>query len=671
MEVWWKMKIAINRRVIDKTGNNETLNNSFQNEDISQVNLAHEINQGHAFTSQHNGRKKSENFTCSQMVALDYDDAGIEGLETIMKDPLVKDYHGIWYHTPSSTPEEPHFRLIFELEQPIYDGGVYKDTVMAFMSRLDYGVDKACKDICRAYFGSKGSEPEFTEKVIPSGVVNEIVTNWRNLQEAENKRKQAERASRGAKAEKVPAGETSSSGRGVSQEQLDNAGETANGFLRRCRELNWTGYGKWQATASWALSLDHAFGTSEFYNRFCEASRNHPEYKPADEKKLNRDFQGLGFPNQDFAFLGLNFDFDKNRAFDPSLPGFKPTIKGTTAREPLTRLDYDAGNDGQPAGPEADKPQKHLWHISELLGDIKPTTWLFKPYLQQDSTAFIVGDGGVGKSFFALDLALTIAKEKTVVYVAAEGQEKLRKRLLAWVKYHKCELPGGFHVWDRPVFPADGNSRAGFLKELGEAQVNPDLIVLDTLARCALGLDENSQKDMGLFVEGVDRLKRETSACIFTIHHTNRGGSERGSTSIRNSADTFIKLVKEGDVIKVVSDKEKDEAEFEKTYFSLKQIELPEIKTEDGEGPVTSAVAIPADPNSFIIDSGKMVTGNVKTVLEALALETFTGSGATWKRLMDSLGWENASRKAELFRILSKLLRAGFLYCNTRFWVMQ
>ena len=79
------------------------------------------------------------------------------------------------------------------------------------------------------------------------------------------------------------------------------------------------------------------------------------------------------------------------------------------------------------------------------------------------------------------------------------------------------------------------------LATLKKEEFELGLIVVDTLARVALGADENNAKDMGRVVDGLDELKRQTGATIMVIHHTRKdGGSERGSSALRGAADAMI-----------------------------------------------------------------------------------------------------------------------------------
>jgi putative DNA primase/helicase len=124
-------------------------------------------------------------------VAFDFDRASLEDVDLIMQDELVKKYFGIFYYTPSSTPAAPRFRLIFRLEHPVHDPHYYKEIVAAFIRRFGANVDKSCSDPCRLFYGSKGSDPRYTDNILPMSVVTEVVKEHRLHLDQERQAKEA------------------------------------------------------------------------------------------------------------------------------------------------------------------------------------------------------------------------------------------------------------------------------------------------------------------------------------------------------------------------------------------------------------------------------------------------------------------------------------------------
>lgn len=98
-----------------------------------------------------------------------------------------------------------------------------------------------------------------------------------------------------------------------------------------------------------------------------------------------------------------------------------------------------------------------------------------------------------------------------------------------------------------------------------QARVSPPpvLIVVDTLARNFVG-NENATEDMNAYVRACDRLREETGATIFSVHHsglveTDRG---RGSNALKGGVDTEILCSRDANRLTLVCKKQKDAAEF-------------------------------------------------------------------------------------------------------------
>jgi hypothetical protein len=67
------MKLSVNRAVVNKSKDWEILATRFVNEELTLDQLALEVNAGHAFSTQHKGRRKQENFIAGGYIALDFD----------------------------------------------------------------------------------------------------------------------------------------------------------------------------------------------------------------------------------------------------------------------------------------------------------------------------------------------------------------------------------------------------------------------------------------------------------------------------------------------------------------------------------------------------------------------------------------------------------------------
>ncbi len=222
------------------------------------------------------------------------------------------------------------------------------------------------------------------------------------------------------------------------------------------------------------------------------------------------------------------------------------------------------------------------------LEDLPDLVWLIKGILPKPCMAVVYGDPGCGKTFLALSIALATASGRDwlgrttlqgpVLYIAAEGVLGLKSRVAAdSIKYGQVTdairfLPGAPNLLE-----------VGDLKKLVNsievANFQPDLIVIDTLARVTTGADENNAKDMGRAVEAMGWLQTTFGASVLVLHHkTKGGGSERGSSALRGAADVMIeceqKEASEGQAIQLKCSKMKDDEQFETIAALMEKVEL-------------------------------------------------------------------------------------------------
>lgn len=257
--------------------------------------------------------------------------------------------------------------------------------------------------------------------------------------------------------------------------------------------------------------------------------------------------------------------------------------------------------------------------------------WLVKGLLGSPSLAVLAGSPGVGKSFLVLDLALSIVhglswhglrtRDGAVLYVAAEGGAGLAKRLKAWHVHHGRPIDRpGLLVVDRAVQLAD--ERTVDLAKLlhlyaAAADRVPRLIVIDTLARCAIGLDENSAQDMGQLIDAAESLKRASGCCVLLVHHTGKDASRglRGSSALTGAIDSSLIVTAEQGTLRMHTAKQKDDRE--RTFtFRLQQVPLG----HDADGdPISSCVAVDVDQPLPSPSAQPVLTDRQKAVIEMVA----------------------------------------------------
>ena len=272
--------------------------------------------------------------------------------------------------------------------------------------------------------------------------------------------------------------------------------------------------------------------------------------------------------------------------------------------------------------------------------------------IPERSLTLLFGPTGSGKSFWALDRAIRIAQSRPVVYVAGEGAEGFAARKIAWCK-HFGQAAGHLYFVPRAVNMLEPSEVAELIELIGP--LSPALVILDTLARCMVGGDENSAQAMGLFVAACDRVRFAAECAVMPVHHTGKQGlSERGSSALRAAADQVISLENSDELIKVSCEKSKDSREFQAYHLRLFSLDTGR-PLENGEQE-TSCVILPSD--QVVISPSGIITKNQRKVLEALALDVFGEAGARASQI------QRITELAEktLYRALSSLKRGEYVH---------
>jgi KaiC/GvpD/RAD55 family RecA-like ATPase len=197
----------------------------------------------------------------------------------------------------------------------------------------------------------------------------------------------------------------------------------------------------------------------------------------------------------------------------------------------------------------------------------------------------IYGPPGIGKSFLALDFAMSVGsgtpwaaravKKGPVLYIAAEGGTGYSKRAGAWMFDRGVQKTSVAWLLESVPIYGDSDQVDRIMDRVkDEAQIHPKLVVIDTLARCFDG-NENEQEDMGRFVAGADRFRDEFDAAVIVVHHTRLDGDrERGNTAFRGAADTMLSIERNNDGLWLKCNKQKDAEEFSKIEIALKKVPM-------------------------------------------------------------------------------------------------
>ena len=181
---------------------------------------------------------------------------------------------------------------------------------------------------------------------------------------------------------------------------------------------------------------------------------------------------------------------------------------------------------------------------------------------------------------------------------------------------------------------------AGFIAAVQSLGQAPILVIVDTLARCLGGGDENSARDMGAAITSLDHVRHAFGCAVLVLHHTGHSNEhrERGSSALRAAADTLIIGAKTDDVMTLRCEKQRNAEPFEDIAVRLVPVDI---------GGETSCVIEPATGPA---PSSSKLTGNALRALRAL-VEHFDENGATFTEWQLATGISKSSFASALSRL--------------------
>jgi hypothetical protein len=249
--------------------------------------------------------------------------------------------------------------------------------------------------------------------------------------------------------------------------------------------------------------------------------------------------------------------------------------------------------------------------------------WLIPRWLAAGELTVLYGKGDTYKSFIALTWACQLAAAgRVVIYIAAEGASGLRGRIGAWQVRNGVASLRSLLVIDQNLALHNPDAVDAWQSEVSEQLEErdlqqPDLVVVDTVARNFVGGDENSARDMGAFVEGCETIRRTYNAAVLPIHHTRKDDTaERGTESLRNASFAMLSSKREGaKKTRLSCVRMKDAQPPAPILVEFAWVPLPWLSVWQGE--LISSLAMTDDFPPQIKDDSD--DGFLRAVLEALA----------------------------------------------------
>jgi AAA domain/Primase C terminal 2 (PriCT-2) len=269
---------------------------------------------------------------------------------------------------------------------------------------------------------------------------------------------------------------------------------------------------------------------------------------------------------------------------------------------------------GNPGGGTTQSAHPLRWH-----GEENPSAnrnWLIKHLLPTTGVGLISGQWGTGKTFVAIDLALSLmtgtpfagrtAKRKGgVLFIAAEGASEIPIRLSGLIEAklpdHKDKLPFAWaESWPMLMVSGAVEQLAVIAKEAADrmkAEFGVDLVlvIVDTMSAAAGFKDENASSEAQFVMNVLSELSRRTGALILACDHFGKAveTGTRGSSAKEAAADVVIACLGDraqaGSVtaLSIAVRKLRSGATGAETPFRLRTVDMG--VDEDGE-PITTCV---------------------------------------------------------------------------------
>jgi hypothetical protein len=269
----------------------------------------------------------------------------------------------------------------------------------------------------------------------------------------------------------------------------------------------------------------------------------------------------------------------------------------------------------------------------------EPVRYLVEGLIPARSFGAIYGKPGSFKSFAALYVSMCVATggecfgrttaQGPVIYIAGEGQAGLNRRRLAIQKHY--DLSGDIPVYFIKSALNLGTTledRDALIAEIRALNISPSLIVIDTYARNAGGIEENSAKETMTAVAIMSSLEQETGAAVLLVAHSGKSQDAglRGSSAMLAALDTELlcEKVSEGNerMGRLTLSKSKDSEDGITVPFKCEVVTLSEIDPSNN-----SLVVVPCDESELPNQKSQRSKLSKDAAIALVALEQAIAQG--------------------------------------------
>ena len=303
---------------------------------------------------------------------------------------------------------------------------------------------------------------------------------------------------------------------------------------------------------------------------------------------------------------------------------------------------------------------------------------LIEDTLLSNGVTLLTGRHASGKSFVALDMALSISQghpwqgKKTqsgaAFYFSGEGIEGFFSRICAWKQAHGVGEEPNFAVVTEGAYIVDPAVRRRVIDtvraQLKKMNLAPDgaaLLVFDTLARYRGALNDNDSNDMSQVMDALEEIGRELGAAVLLVHHNNRDDTYRGSSVLPANATGHLEISNppsksQGQKIKIRVAKLKDYPQGHSLNLGSQVVEIGGV---DEFGKPLSSLVLVLDKSAAT--KGEQLSPKENDALQALVQLSDVGATSTvWKKAAVAKGVSSTT----FDRAKTKLLDEHAVECD-------
>ena len=259
------------------------------------------------------------------------------------------------------------------------------------------------------------------------------------------------------------------------------------------------------------------------------------------------------------------------------------------------------------------RPESNLrvLRAADLPAQLPEKAWLIRELWSHLAVGFIGGQPKSGKTWLALDFAVSVASGTlclgrfpvdqpgpVLAYLAEDSLPRVRERLAALCTQRGVPFgPLDIHLIDAPCLRLDDGEHQSLLVQ-AITKLEPRLLILDPLVRLH-SLDENSAADVSSLLGWLRALSRTHNLAIVVVHHMSKksrrqlGQALRGSSDLHAWADSSAYLTRQQDKLLLTLEHRSSAA---RAPLSLQLALGPDGATPHLEPVIDDAATLPSQP---------------------------------------------------------------------------